>query len=162
KPRSGREPSPAPFAFEGRGRAERAIAPLLRGAAAVRPRDDLEVVAVRIVPVDASSAVVAVDLAGSLVHRICPVVEPVLAYPREDRVEVGFFDEKGVVLDRHGLVRILKVERDAVRERDRPERTEPLRRLEAENLAEEPGGRERVARGHYRVIQLDRHEASFR
>src|SRR5690606_14288450 len=87
-------------------RRRRHRAALLDGAAAVRPRDDLEVVAVRIVEVEPAASVVAVDLARPRVHRIGPVFETALADPREDLVELVFADEERVVLDRQLLVGI--------------------------------------------------------
>src|SRR5512134_635931 len=74
------------------------VASMQSTAGAVRPRDDLEVVSVRIAPVQAATAVVAVDLAGLSMIRIGPVGKATIDDARVDRVEVGFAHEERVVL----------------------------------------------------------------
>src|SRR5207245_4429477 len=71
-------------------------------SAAVRPGDDLEEVAARILEVHAAAAVVAVDLALPLLLRVGPVVETALLDAPEDLVELLLAHEEGVVL-RFGL-----------------------------------------------------------
>jgi hypothetical protein len=82
----------------------RETARLLSTAAAVGPRDDLQNVAVGVVPVDAAPAIVVVDAARLLVRRVRPVRQPPRLDALEDAVELFFADEEGVVLDREVLV----------------------------------------------------------
>jgi sirohydrochlorin cobaltochelatase len=72
--------------------------------AAVGDGDDLEQVAVGILPVDPSAAVVGVDLAGPPSPGVRPVREPAPPDPPEDRIEVGLVDEERVVLRDDGAV----------------------------------------------------------
>ena len=58
-----------------------------------RARDDLEQVSVGVGEVHASSAVVAVDLAGLGLRGIRPVVDAALHDPPEDRVELALADQ---------------------------------------------------------------------
>src|SRR3954469_10623809 len=69
---------------------------ILVGLPAVRHGDDLEPVAVGVVPVDATAAVVVVDLAGLAVEGIRPVVESALPDAAEDLVELLVADQEGV------------------------------------------------------------------
>lgn len=73
-------------------------------AAAVGPSDDLQVVAVGVVPVDAAPAVVVVDAAGLFVRRVGPKRQPPRLNVLEDPIELHFADEEGVVLDCEVLV----------------------------------------------------------
>jgi hypothetical protein len=83
-------------------------------AAAVRPGDHFEVVAVRITKIDAAPAIIAVDLAGPAAPRISPVVEAAILDAAERGVEVSFADQEGVVLWMDWAIGVGKIERDAV------------------------------------------------
>jgi hypothetical protein len=77
--------------------------PLVRSlstAAAVGSGDDLQVVAVRVVPVDTAASIVVVDAARLLVRRVGPIGLPPHLNALEDPIELLFADEEGVVLDR--------------------------------------------------------------
>ena len=56
--------------------------------AAVGSSDDLKHVAVRILEVDAASAIIAVDLAAALLNGVSPILDPALADAAEDLVEI--------------------------------------------------------------------------
>src|SRR5262249_5194386 len=73
-----------------------AVDPSLR-AAAVRAREDLEQMAVWILEVHAAPAIAPVDLAGAALAGVGPVLEPPLANPAEDLVEIVLADQEGVV-----------------------------------------------------------------
>src|SRR5690349_12463951 len=60
----------------------------------VRPRDDLEEVAARLLEVDPAAAEVAVDLALLPPRGVRPVVDAARAEAAEDRVELGLAHEK--------------------------------------------------------------------
>src|SRR5690606_40825247 len=62
------------------------------GRASIRSSDDLEIVAARVVPVDAAPAFVVIDLEAPFMHRVGPVVESSLADAGEDPVELGLAD----------------------------------------------------------------------
>src|SRR5262249_44909079 len=126
-------------------------------AAAVRTREDLQVMAGRVVEVDAPATVVVVDLALAAMRRIGPVVGPAGLDPAEDLVELRLGHEEGVVLDLDVLVGLEERERDLVGDIDVEERTERPGRLQAEDLDEELRGFTLVARVHDGVVQLDRH-----
>src|SRR5262245_53471006 len=108
--------------------------PCASSTSAVRPRDDLEIVAVEVVPVQAAAAVVTIDLECLLMPRVGPIRQAALTDAREDRVELLLAHQEGIVLDRHRLVAVLEIERHAVVERDLPERTEAHRSLAIEDL----------------------------
>src|SRR5207245_7100480 len=97
--------------------------------APIRPRDDLKVVPVEVVPIHASAAIVVVDSIRLLVCRVGPVRKPALADAPEDPVELFFAHKEGVVLYEDDLVRLNEVQRDAVVEFDAMEGTESDRRL---------------------------------
>src|SRR5690242_8802310 len=75
-----------------------------RAPGAVRARDDLEKMPVRILEVDAAPAVPVVRPAGLLAKRVGPVRELACPNPPEDLVELGLADQKGVVLRVEPLV----------------------------------------------------------
>src|SRR5207248_8033701 len=83
------------------------------GLGAVRPRDDLEEVLARLLEVHAAAAVVVVDLALLLLHRIGPVVDALLPDAAEDLVELLLADEEGIVLRLGIVVGVAEVERHA-------------------------------------------------
>src|SRR5258708_5342424 len=105
---------------------------------AVRLGDDLEEVAARLFEVNAAAAVVVVDLALLLLHRIGPVVDALLLDAAEDLVELLLADEERVVLLLDLVVGVAEIERHAVGEHDREEvRAERFRRRQAEEPGEE-------------------------
>src|SRR5205814_1269202 len=108
-----------------------------RAATAIGSRDDLEVVAVWIVPVEPASAVVAVDAARLLMRRVSPVRQPTCLDALEDMVELVLAHEEGVVLDRQMLVGADIGQRDVVVELDVPKWAEADRGGAAQHLAEE-------------------------
>src|SRR6185437_13132059 len=140
---------------------ERSDAPSVQhgssGPAAIRACDDLEIVAVGIVPIQAAAPVIVVDLRRSAVHGISPIVQPARANALENGIELRFPDEEGVMLDRDGLLRLLKIERGCVVERHRPERAEACWRIPPEDLTQPCGGRSCVTCRYDRVIELNWH-----
>ena len=64
----------------------------------VRPRNDLQQVTVGIFEVHAAAAVVVVDLASTGLAGVSPVVETARTDAAEDLIELGFADQKGVML----------------------------------------------------------------
>src|SRR5690606_20743120 len=122
--------------------------------------DHLEVMAARVVPVHASSAVVAVDLERALVRGIRPIREPARTDALEDRVELRLADQECVVLDRYGFVGILEVERHAVVDGYDPKGAEASGLVAAQDLGEEFRRGLCVAGRDDRVIELDGHQAS--
>ena len=116
----------------------------------------------RILEVHAAAAIPRIDLAGTPSHGIRPVGNPPVADTGEDLVELGFRDEKGVVLrsDLPGSIQI--VESDLVVDFHAHERSERDGFAEAEQLGKECGGGVLVARLDDCVIQLDGHDRSPR
>lgn len=129
-------------------------------AAAVGPRDDLQEVAVGVVPVDAPPSVVVVDATCLLVRRVRPVRQPARVNAPEDPIELFFADEEGVVLDGEVLVGDDVGQGHMVVELDIPERPEPYRRRAAEHLGEEGCRHQWVAGMNDGVVQFDGHRLS--
>jgi hypothetical protein len=61
--------------------------------AAIRSRDDLQEIAIRVLEVDPAPAVVVVDFAHFVVRGVGPVREPSLANACEDAVKLALADE---------------------------------------------------------------------
>src|SRR3546814_1848655 len=81
-----------------------------------------------VVPVDAATPVIAVDLAFTGAAGIGPVVEASFTNPAEDGVELRLADFEGIVL--HGRIAALlrhEIQRDAIVDRDHVERSEARR-----------------------------------
>src|SRR5688500_11899259 len=110
--------------------------------------------AVGIVEVDATAAVVPVDRALLVLERVRPVVEAALADAPEDLVELLLADEERVVLQANRAPHRVKVERDAVVDLDDEEGAERARRWPPEDLAEERGGALLVDAPDDRVVEL--------
>ena len=106
-------------------------------AAAVGAGEDLEEVAVGVLEIDASAAVVPADFAGAFSVWIGPVLEPSIADAAEDLVEVVFADQKGIVLGRDLAVVIVEVNGNIVVERDDEHRAERLGARQSEDFCEE-------------------------
>jgi hypothetical protein len=137
------------------------VAVPLSGATTVRARDDLEIVAVRVVPVQTAATIVVVDLERPLMHRIGPVGEPTRFDALENDIELRFAHEKRVVLYGEGLSGVLEIEGHAVIESHSPERTEPRGRIAAQDPGEPRCGRFRIACRYDGVIELDSHYCNF-
>ena len=71
-------------------------------SATVRAGDDLQLVATRVLPVQATAAVVGVDPARLLLERIGPEGQPALPDAAEDRVELVLGDDGLVMLGQAG------------------------------------------------------------
>ena len=69
-----------------------------RADAPVGPGDDFQLVAIGTRKIYPTPSVVVVDLAGTMVERIGPMVEGTLHDAIEDGVEIGLADQEGVVL----------------------------------------------------------------
>jgi hypothetical protein len=67
----------------------------IQAAAAVRTRDDLQKVSVRIVEIKPSAIIPPIYLAGFLAKRIGPIRKSASANTFENPVELGFADQKG-------------------------------------------------------------------
>src|SRR3546814_10464932 len=90
-------------------------------AAAVRPGDDFEQMALGIVEVEAAAAEIAVDLLRLLLAGIGPVVQAARSDAGTDRIELLVADQKGVVLQRDLPIALVEVERGAIVELDHQE-----------------------------------------
>src|SRR6476646_7434177 len=133
----------------------------LSAAAAVRPRDHFEVVAVRVAEIDAAPAVVMVDLAGPATSRISPVPEAAILDAAEDGVELTFADQESIVLRPDRALGVGKVERDTVVQLNDVEVAEAGRHWPAQHLGKELGGGARVRAPDDGVIELDSHDAGL-
>ena len=107
--------------------------------------------------VDASAAVVAVDLARSVVRRIGPVVDPALGDSSEDLVELGFGHEKREVDPCEVAAGLGEVERNPVSCLHHAEVRVLRGRIEAEQVGQERRGAVRVGGRHDGVVQLGTH-----
>jgi Transmembrane secretion effector len=96
-------------------------------AAAVRARDDLQQMTVRVGKVDSAAAVVMVDLRRAAPARIGPVSGPLSLDPTEDHVEVVVGDQEGIVLGRDLAAGLAVVKGYAVARFDDEERAVPDR-----------------------------------
>ncbi len=94
--------------------------------------------AVGVLEVDTSPAVVSVDLARTLLEGVGPVVKATRANAFEDRIEVFLVDQESVMLGRDSrATHVKEVERHAVLEFDHQERTERTCCRQAQNAGEE-------------------------
>src|SRR6266511_5838834 len=124
---------------------------------AVGPGDDLQVVPVRVGPVDTAPAIVGVDPARLPVERVGPVRQALRFDPLEDLVEFVLGDQECVVLwiDRSGIFH--EVQGDVVCDAYDQERSILGRFGQAEQLYEELGRASPVARVHDGVVELNGH-----
>ncbi len=129
---------------------------------AIRHGDDLEQVAVRVVPVESPAAVVRVDPTFLPAVRVGPVGQAAFDDAGVDGVEVVIVDQERVVLPRGNPVVVCVVERDAVGCVDFEERTVRRGIGQAEDLAEERGRGLLVGAVDDRVIEGDAHVATVR
>jgi hypothetical protein len=113
----------------------------------------------RILEVDASAAVVVVDLAGPAAPRIRPVLQTALLDASVDPVELVLGYQKRIVLRADLLASgdLRVVEAGAVVESYREKWTEFLGGWQAEELGEEVGGFLPVFRGDDGVVERDGH-----
>src|SRR2546427_7308822 len=115
-----------------------------RAAAAVGTGDDFEQVSVRILEVDPTPIIPAVDLLALAAVRIGPVGKSPLPNPREDRVEFEFAYQEGVMLrcdlsvSASIIFDIHKVQGSLTDAYDR-KRAKQHRRWKAQQLGEECG-----------------------
>ena len=96
-------------------------------AAAVRLRDDLEIVAARIFEIRASTAIVRIDLTLPAVRGIRPVGQSAALYSRKNAIELGLAHQKRVVFRPRLMIIAGEVQRDAVIQLHGKERPERLR-----------------------------------
>ncbi len=68
------------------------------GTAPVGPGDNFQVMAIGVGEVDTPPAIVVVDLARAVAHRVGPVFKPSLADAAENSVKIRLADQEGVVL----------------------------------------------------------------
>src|SRR5688500_18540948 len=80
--------------------------------ASVGPGDDLQEVAAGVLPVDAATPVVVVDLAGPAAARVGPVGQLPFPDAPEDLVELVLADQESVVLGVHRAAVVGEVEGD--------------------------------------------------
>ena len=140
----------------------RACSPRTWLPAAVGPREDLEAVAVGVVPVDAAAAVPVVDLAGLSMARVGPVGQAACADAAEDVVELGLAHQEGQVLPWDVALDLHVVEGDAVVHFHALEGPEGDRCAATEDLRQEHGRCPRIAGPDDRVVQLDGHAEDAR
>jgi hypothetical protein len=110
---------------------------LVDRAAAVSPGDYLQVVACRVIEVDAATPVVPVDLTWVLLTRVGPVRDPAFLDSPEDGVKVIFADQERVVLSREIDAWFGVVERQIRAEVDSQEEPGWFRIIEPEELGKE-------------------------
>ena len=144
---------------EGR-RDERVWTGRLGPSAAVGAREDLEQVTVRIVEVDASAVIPAVDLIGLPSTRVGPMQEIALSDAREDRVEFELRHEKRVMLRNDGAVGLHVIERHLVADPDYGERAQDDRGRKTEHLAQKDCRSVSVARCDDGVVEAGGHANS--
>src|SRR5437867_3019598 len=136
-----------------------AATPAATAATAIGAGEDLQPVAIRIIPIDAAAAVAVVDLTRPALAGIGPVGQPALADAAEDLIELVLAHEEGVVHHREVALVAYEVERDAVVELDAVERAESDGCRTVEDLGQEGRGGLRIAGRNNRVIQLNGHDA---
>src|SRR5262249_23021443 len=124
--------------------------------------DQLEEVAARVAEVEATAAVVVVDLAGPAGPGVGPDLTALGPHPGQAPVERLVVDQEGVVLGRDGAVGLLVVERDAVAQVDGGERPPLGGDLDAEHAGEEGGRRPPVPGVDDGVVQLHGHGLNVR
>src|SRR5215831_11313733 len=105
----------------------------------IGPGDQLEEVALGPPKIDASAAIMAVDLARAGAVELRVEGGAGLSDAREARIEVSLIDKEGEVA-RADLVGIDEVERDSVMGADRDEMRPFRSRLQAEDTGKESGG----------------------
>ncbi len=128
-----------------------------RRLAAVRARDDLEIVSRRIAKVDAATAIVVIDLLQAPSSWIRPVRQATPLDAREDFVELRFSDQKRVVSDLNFLVGLEEIEAHPIGRIHDPEVVKATRSRQPENVSDKLGARLGVARVHDGVIELNCH-----
>src|ERR1700719_4267354 len=124
------------------------------GTAPVGPRDNFQVMAIGVGEVDTPPAVVVVDLARAVVHRVGPVFKPSLADAAENSVKIRLADQECVVLWADRAFGVGEVERDPVVEFHHVEMAEASRRWPTQHLGQEPSGLGRPDDG---VVELSSH-----
>src|SRR5215813_3620052 len=134
-----------------------------RAAAAIRARDDLEEMPVRILEVDPATIVPGVDLAALLTGGIGPVRQPVLANALEDLVELDLAHEECIVLRgdfavRAAIVLDIHVVQRGVTDSHHREWAEHRRRRQAEYGRQEIRGGVSVAGCADSMVQAYRHD----
>src|ERR1700757_2822621 len=106
-------------------------------AGTVGPGDDLEVVAAGITEIDATAAVIVVDLARPTALRVGPVLHAAVANAAVYRVKVGLRDQECVVLRSHIIPAVDEIKACPVIKLDDQERAERLGGRQAEQFGEE-------------------------
>src|ERR1700722_15294870 len=127
------------------------------GTAPVGPGDNFQVMAIGVGEVNAPPAVVAVDLARAVAHRVGPVLKPSLADAAENGVKISLADQEGVVLRADRAFGVSEVERDPVVEFHHVEMAEASRRRPTQHLGQEPSGHRLVGRPDDGVVELSSH-----
>src|SRR5688500_9310063 len=136
-------------------------APSSISAASVRHGDDLQVVSVRVVPVEAASTVVGVDLALGPMERVGPEGEPALDDPGLDLVELVLAHHERIMLRMDLAVVVGVIHRYAVVDLDDDERPVRRRLRQPQDLDEELRRRVLVGARDDGVVELDGHGWSF-
>jgi len=106
--------------------------------------------------VDTPPAVVVVDLARAVAHRVGPVFKPSLADAAENSVKIRIADQEGVVLWADRAFGVGEVERGPVVEFHHVEMAEASRRWPTQHLGQEPSGHRLVGRPDDGVVELPR------
>src|SRR6516162_10527795 len=128
----------------------------LLGPVAVGVGDYLHHGTVRVVEIDAATAVQMIDLAGLGAPRIGVITDAPSANAGERRVELGVADKERV-MSRTKLFTRIEIECHAVRCLDRDEMAPFRPRLEIENVGKEFGRYPFVRRRDDCVIEFDTH-----
>src|ERR1019366_8086582 len=124
------------------------------GATPVGPGDNFQVMAVGVGEVDTPPAVVVVDLARAVAHRVGPVFKPSRANAAENNVKIRLADQEGVVLWTDRTFGVGEVERDPVVEFHHVEMAEASRRWPTQQLGQELSGLRLVGRPDDGVVEL--------
>src|SRR5580700_1639015 len=127
------------------------------GTAPVGPRDNFQVMAIGVGEVDTPPAVVVVDFARAVAHRVGPVLKPTFADAAENSVKIRLGDQEGVVLWANRAFGVGEVERDPVVEFHHVEMAEASRRWPIQHLGQEPSGHPLVGRPDDGVVELSSH-----
>src|ERR1700719_2970173 len=129
----------------------------LSRTAPVGPRDNFQVMAIGVGEVDTPPAVVVVDLARAVAHRVGPVFKPSLADAVENSVKIRLADQERVVLWADRAFGVGEVERDPVVEFHHVEMAEASRRWPTQHLGQEPSGHRLVGRPDDDVVEVSSH-----
>src|SRR2546421_12759988 len=109
----GKKPYDGSWQRKRRPASVRPATPFPSGAAAVGAGEDFKVVAIRVFPIQATAAVIAIDLAWPVMSRIGPILQVSRADAFENHIKLRFADDEGIVVPAD-VVAAHVVQRDAI------------------------------------------------